>query len=194
MELLYQPGVFSAEGYVGDGPAVGADIQQNLGFIEPVHRMMGEVGVHIGLQVAAGANFQKYLFFTQIPEERRIFYASDAVTYPGGMKILQGFPDAVGSCGFTGVGGAGDTMGIGVAEGGDVRIDGIACLVAGNVKAGDVTAPEFFYQPYGFHALLTVKMPERAKDHTDLYTGLADAFVHRAVYCSDNLFGREALF
>src|SRR5690242_5805151 len=115
------------------------------------------------------------------------------MAYASRVEIVQGLPDAVRSFGLTGVGGAGDTMVVCITEGGNMLINWIPRFVAGNIEADNMPVPEFFYQLHRLHALLIIKMSERAEDNANLDTCLADTFIYSAVYSGDDLFGSETL-
>jgi len=193
VELADQPEVFPVQGRIGDGAAVRIDIQRNSGFVEAVYRVVGQVGVHIGLEVAGRANFEEDVLFAEVAGQGGIFYASDAVAYASGMKVVQRFPDAFRSGSFTGVGRTGNAVGVGVMECGDVFGYGIACFVGGDVEADDVFVPKFFNQFYCSHALCVVEMPECAEYYADPDAGFFYTLVYGAIDGGDDLFSGEAL-
>ena len=63
MELVGELCVLPVQGGGRDGPAVGADTDGDFELAEFVDRMVGEIRVHVGLQVADGADLQQDVFF-----------------------------------------------------------------------------------------------------------------------------------
>ena len=194
MEPGDQTGVFFAEGCIGYGPAVCIDVERDFSFSQAIDRVVGQVGVHICLQIAGGADLEEDIVFTKVPEQGAVFAASYAMAYAGGMEITQCLPDTRGSCSLAGVCGAGDAVGGGVPKCFHVLVYGMACFVACDIEADDmgVLSAKFFDQFYCCHALLTGKMPEGAEDHAGLDAGFFYAFGYRTVDGGDDLFGGEA--
>jgi hypothetical protein len=81
MELADQPGVSLIEGRIGDGAAVGVDIQRNFCGVKTIHRVVSQVGVHIGLEVTGGADLEEDVLFAKVAGQAGVFNASDAVAY-----------------------------------------------------------------------------------------------------------------
>jgi hypothetical protein len=122
----------------------------------------------------------------------RVFDASDTMADAGRVEIVQCFPNTFRSGGFPGMGGAGDVVGMGIAEGGDMVFDGIAGLISGDVEAYDMAFSEFFDECYGLQALLFAEMTQGAKDDAHPDAGGFDAFGHSAVHGGHHLLGGEA--
>jgi len=89
VKLLFEQGIFPVQGGIRDGAAVGADAKGDFEFAEAVDGVVGQVGVHIGLEVAAGADFEQDVGFFQVAGQRRVFDASDAMADAGRVEVIQ---------------------------------------------------------------------------------------------------------
>ncbi len=111
----------------------------------------------------------------------------------GGLEVLERFPDALGAAGFAGVGGAMKAVFDGVLEGWDMRRDGEASFVAGDVEGGDAGACELLDEMRSLQALFGIEVAQGAEDEASLDAGGADALLSGAIDGCDDGFGREAL-
>lgn len=192
MEVLAEEGVLVFEGDVGDGAAVGVDVEGDSGAVEAVDGVLGVLAGGAGLDVAGGAELEVDVLRAEVLDEGWVFDAADAVADAGGAEVAEGLPYAVGSEGFAGVGGAVEVVVDGVAEGGDVRGEGEAGLVAGDVECGDAGALELVDEMGGQERLLGGVVAESAEDEAGFDAGGGDAALGGAVDGRDDLVRGEA--
>ena len=106
LELVAEAGVFTLECDVGDGAGVSADAEWDAGAIEAVDGVVGVGEGGAGLYVAGRADFEVDVAVGEMLDECGVFNAADAVADAGWLEGFEGFPNAAGACGFSGVGGA----------------------------------------------------------------------------------------
>jgi hypothetical protein len=188
-EVFAEASVLLLEGHVGDGACVSVDAEGDAGLVEPIDAMFGVAGSRAGLYVAAGADFEVNARVCEMANEGGIFDAADAVADAGWLEVLERFPDAGGSAGFAGVGGAMEAVFDGVAKGWDVRGNWKSGFVAGDVEGGDAGAGELLDEVRGLEALFRGEVTEGAEDEAGLDTGGADALLGGAVDGGDDDFG-----
>ena len=190
--------VFLIESRVGDGSPIRIDPYGYPLMIEPVDGMVREGGVDVGLEIAGGADLEMDMALPELSHQCCVFGATDAVADTGRMEVGEGFPDAFGSLGLSGVGRTGDAVVMGILKGGDMVGDGIAGFIGGDVEADDMRGPtgdlfivEFFGEFCGLQALFFCVVAEGAEDEAGLDTGFLDTLGYGAVDDGDYLFGVE---
>jgi hypothetical protein len=80
-----------------------------------------------------------------------------------------------------------------VTVGGDVRLDGKAGFVSGDVEGDDARASEVPHKLYRLEALRGVEVAEGAEDEAGLDAGGADALLGGSIDEGDDSFGCESL-
>jgi len=183
--------------HVGGGThaAVGVDVEGDAGAVEEVDGVLlpGFDGRN-DLDVGGGAEFEVDAFLLEVLDECGVFVAAGAVADAGGSEEAEGFPDAFGTEGFAGVGGAEEVVLAGVAVGFDVWGEREAGFVGGDVERGDAGAFELLDELGGFEGLLRGVVAEGAEDEAGFDAGGGDHAGGGFIGDADDLLGGEAAF